>query len=186
MTNTTAPYTKFRFSVRDYYLLSEVGIIGENDRVELLDGEIVPMSPINSPHAACVDFLNEWLVIYFQGKVIVRVQNPVRLSEYSEPEPDIAVVELQKNRYRDGHPGPEDILLLIEVADSSLKKDKELKLPIYAQAKVPEVWIINLVDQELERYTKPTENKYEQKEIFHKGEQINTSLIQKLSINPIF
>lgn len=184
--NATAPFTKFRFSVQDYYLLNEVDIIGDGDRVELLDGEIVPMSPINSPHAACVDFLNEWLITFFQGKIIVRVQNPLRLSDYSEPEPDFALVTLQENRYRDRHPQPEDTLLAIEVADTSLRKDKELKLPLYAQAGIPELWIINLNDQIIERYTKPDGDVYGKKESIKKGETIHTALINGLSTIELF
>lgn len=187
MTNdATAPYTKFRFSVQDYYLLRDVGILNATDQVELLDGEIVPMSPIQSPHAACVDWLTEWFIVHLHGKAIIRVQNPISLSDYSEPEPDLAIVKLQGRRYRDHHPRSKDVLILIEVADSLLKKDRDVKLPLYARAEVPEVWIVNLMDQVIEQFTLPKEGHYQKIGIFQKEDRINSGMVTDFLVADVF
>ncbi len=152
----TTEMVRHRFTVNDYYRMAEAGILTEDDRVELLDGEIVEMAPIGSRHAACVERLNwllkERITEHVEG---IRIQQPVRLSTDAEPQPDVAVVRFREDFYRLRHPGPDEILLLIEVADSSLDIDRAIKLPRYAKAGVPVVWIVDLNAETVEVATGP-------------------------------
>jgi len=132
-----------RFSVEEYHRIVEAGILDEDERVELIDGRILKMSPIGSQHAAYVSFLNRKLRV-IEETVIVRIQDPIILDDETEPQPDIAVVRFKANAYADSHPRSEDVLLLIEVADTSLEEDRLIKLPRYAGSGVSEVWIFNL------------------------------------------
>ena len=158
-TMTTTP-TRRRFTVVEYYAMADAGILSENDRVELLDGELIQMPPIGDWHAGSVDWLNYELVPALQGRAIVRVQNPVRLSNDSEPQPDLTLLRFRDDFYRSGHPAPEDVLLLIEVADTSIGYDRGAKLAAYARAGIPEVWIANRNDRRIEAYTEPAGNEY--------------------------
>jgi Uma2 family endonuclease len=133
-----------RFTVDDYEGMIESGILDENDRVELIDGEIIEMAAVGSQHAGCVNGLNEWYILRLHGRAIISIQNPVRLRPRSEPEPDVMLLRPRADRYRHGLPGPEDVLLIIEVSDSTLHFDRGTKLPLYAAAGIPEVWIVDL------------------------------------------
>ncbi len=144
-----------RFSVGEYYAMAEAGILGPDERVELLDGEIVVMAPIGNRHAFCVDWLTRFWILALAELAIVRIQNPVRLNDSSEPEPDITLLAWRDDFYASAHPGPQDVLLLIEVADSTADSDRNEKLPLYARAGIPEVWIVNLRDRRVEVYTEP-------------------------------
>jgi len=170
---------KRRFTTDDYHKMAEVGILKPTDRVELINGEILKkMSPIKSLHSSVVDDLHEWLVLELAGKVIVKAQNPVRIGKYSEPEPDIAVVKLKKDRYRSRHPTPKDVYLLIEVSDSTLKIDREIKLPVYAEAGIPEYWIIDLTAQQIEVYRQPEGNGYKFKVIIPAKETVACTTVK--------
>jgi Uma2 family endonuclease len=140
----TALPARWRFTVDDYEGMIESGILDENDRVELIDGEIIEMAAVGGQHAACVNDLAEWFILRLQGRAIISIQNPVRLRPRSEPEPDIMLLRPRGDRYRQGLPGPEDVLLIIEVSDSTLHFDRGTKLPLYAAAGIPEVWIVDL------------------------------------------
>ena len=145
-----------RFTVDEYHRMAEAGILGEDDRVELIEGEIVYMSPIGGRHIACVNDLNGLLVPREGEGAIVSIQNPVRLGDHVEPEPDVTVLRWREG-YRAGEmPTAADVLLLIEVADSSLNYDRQVKLRLYARALIPEVWIVNLQDRSIELYTGPS------------------------------
>ena len=122
----------------------DAGILAEDDRVELLEGDIVEMAPIGSRHAACVNRLNQLLSTRIAGPFIVAVQNPIRLGEFSEPQPDLAILRPRPDFYSESHPGPEDILLLVEVSDTSAEYDREVKVPAYGTAAIPEVWLVDL------------------------------------------
>ena len=132
-----------RFTVHDYYRMGEAGILHEDDRVELIEGEIVEIAPIGSRHLTCVNQLTRLLVRGVGDAAIVSVQNPVRLDEHTEPQPDLAVLRVRD--YRESLPMPEDVLLLIEVSDTTLAYDRGVKLPLYARAGIREVWIADLV-----------------------------------------
>src|SRR6516225_11690108 len=133
-----------RFTVDDYYRMAEVGILDPDDRVELIEGEIVQMSPIGDRHGGCVNRANDAFTGLFRGKAVVTVQNPVRLNEFNEPQPGLTLCRWRDDFYSSGHPRPADILLALEVADTTLKKDLKLKLPIYARLGIIETWIEDL------------------------------------------
>lgn len=153
---TQAP-TRRRFTVDDYHRMGETGILSKDDRVELIDGEIVQMTPIGGRHAACVNELNRLLVLAAGEDAVVSPQNSVRLGEFYEPQPDLMVIR-PRAAYREGElPGPADVLLLIEISDTSLSYDRGVKLPIYARSGIPEVWIVDLAGRALERHTDPSE-----------------------------
>lgn len=153
-------------TVEEYHRMSEAGILKPDDRVELLNGQLINMSPIGSKHAACVERLGDLLKTLVAGKAMVRTQNPVFLGIYSEPEPDIAIVRHKNNYYADRHPQPSEIFLIIEIADSSLEKDRQAKLPLYAEAQIPTYWIVKLDDQEVEVYREPVGDRYRTKAVF--------------------
>jgi len=134
--------------------MGEVGILGEDDRVELIDGRILSMTPIGSHHAAWVSLLNRMLRPV-EETAIVRVEDPIVLNDETEPQPDIAIVRFKDDFYADAHPRPEDVLLIVEVAETSLEEDREIKLPRYAASFIPEVWIVNLAENTIEVYREP-------------------------------
>lgn len=138
------PMTRHRFTVSQYRRMVETGILSEDDRVELLDGEIVEMTPIGRRHAACVSALLRIFPSGVGDRGSVWAQSSIVLSLFSEPEPDVAVLRARAVSYRDADPEPADVLLLIEVADTSLARDREVKIPLYARAGVPEVWIADV------------------------------------------
>lgn len=139
----------------EYDRLVEMGVFGE-ERIELLRGVLVPMSPIGAPHSATIDRLMRILVVALLDRATVRVQNPVAALEDSEPQPDVSVVAL--GDYDSGHPEKAD--LVIEVADSSLSRDRGVKLGIYAENGVPEYWIVNLRERRVEVHTEPSRDGY--------------------------
>jgi Uma2 family endonuclease len=155
------PVPRRRLSVAEYHRLGQVGILGADDRVELLEGQLVKMSPIGPRHALAVDALAEILITAVAGKAGVRVQNPVTLDDGSEPQPDIAVVARPWQGYPGAHPGPADILLLIEVADSSLETDKGAKVALYAKAGIRAFWIIDLTINTVHVYRTPSNGAYQ-------------------------
>ncbi len=143
------------FTVDEYYAMAQAGILGEDDRVELIAGEIVVMSPIGSRHAGCLNRLNELLVPAARRRAIVAPQNPLRLNDSSEPQPDIALLRWRDDSYASRHPGPQDALLVIELADSSLDFDRGAKLALYARNGIAEVWVVNLRADSVEVYRSP-------------------------------
>jgi Uma2 family endonuclease len=135
--------------------MGEAGILGPELRTELIDGEVIEMPPIGHPHAGTVDLLADRLGEAVKKRALIRVQGPIWLDDYSEPLPDITLLRPRADYYRSAHPGPADVLLLIEVADSSLAYDREVKLPRYALAEVPEVWLVDLAARRLLVHRRP-------------------------------
>ena len=146
-----------RYSVSEYHRMGEEGILSEDEHVELIDGVIIQMSPEGTRHSVIISKMAvRFYEFVIEGKVLLRVQNPIVLNDETEPEPDLALVEPREDAYYlETHPRPDDVLLLIEVADTSLDYDKEIKLPRYATSKIEEVWIVNLVDNIIEVYREP-------------------------------
>jgi Uma2 family endonuclease len=138
------PVPRHRLTRRDYHRLAEAGILGHTDRVELIEGQLVDRSPIGPRHAIVTENLNELLVMAFAGRARIRCQDPVVLDDGSEPQPDFALVRRPWRGYPHTHPEPDDIFLLIEVADTSLDFDRTVKLALYARAGIQEVWIVDL------------------------------------------
>lgn len=170
------------FTTSEYHRLIEIGILTENDRVELLNGEVIEMAPIGPRHAACVDRLAEFL----QGKIrkqgIIRVQSLIELSEHSEPEPDITVLSRSSDFYVGGHPTPADILIVIEVADATLDTDRRVKLPAYARAGIPEVWLVNLIEDRIEVHSRPNRDVYQEIRICLSGDRVISPTLPKLKL----
>ncbi|MGH7388917.1 MAG: Uma2 family endonuclease [Candidatus Rokuibacteriota bacterium] len=147
--------TRRRFTRAEYYRMAEVGILGEDDRVELIGGEIVEMSPIGRRHRAFVGNLTQLLAVPLAGRAIVWVQNPIVLTDDTEPQPDLAVLRHRLVPYKDREAWAEDTLLLIEVADSSLAYDRSTKLRLYAEAGIPEYWVVDCTAEAVEVYRTP-------------------------------
>ena len=164
--------TRRRFTVAEYYTMADVGILEENDRIELLDGDLIVMPPIGDWHAASVNRLTNSLPSLLQGRAIVSVQNPTLLNDNSEPQPDVMLLRWRDDFYGGGHPGPADVLLLIEVSDTSVDYDRSAKLPAYARAGIPEVWIVSRQDGRIEAYTEPTDAGYSNVRYAGPGESI--------------
>mgnify|MGYP005848610191 CR=1 FL=1 len=139
--------TRRRFTVDEYHRMAEAGILHEDDRVELLEGEIVEMSPIGWRHQGCVNRLTYWLIAALQDRAVVQPQGPIRLGPDSEPQPDLVVLRPRADFYAEGGPGPEDVLWLVEISDTSLRYDREVKVPLYGRYGIPEVWVVDLVEE---------------------------------------
>lgn len=167
-----ATVTTRRFDVEEYHKMAEAGVFHPAERVELLEGEVVRMAPIGSRHAECVDRLTRLFVRGIEDQATVRVQNPVRLSDHSEPEPDIALVLRRPEGYADRHPVPDDTLLIIEVADTTLALDREVKIPLYARAGISECWIVDLVADRVVVHRTPRGREYTHAEHHHRGDWI--------------
>ena len=153
-------FPKHRITVDDYYRMAEVGLLAHDARVELIQGEIIDMVPIGSRHAAVVNMLTEQLSLAAVGRAMVTVQRPIRLDQRSEPQPDLALVQRRADFYSAGHPRAADVLLVIEVSDSTLRYDREIKLPLYASHGIPEVWLIDINSKTLLRAQQPTSQGY--------------------------
>ena len=147
--------------------MAEVGILKEDDRVELIEGEIVAMSPIGSRHAGCVAKLQALLHRLFSTEpVIVWVQNPLHLNEFSEPQPDLSLLHARADFYTSNHPTAADVMFVVEIADTSLMYDRHTKISLYARSGVPEAWLVDLVNDVVEVHTSPLGAIYEKVERF--------------------
>ena len=151
------PLSRYRFTVHDYHQMAAVGILDEDDRVELIDGEIVELPPIGGPHITAVNRLTELFVMALHGRAIVQVQNPIRLSEYAEPQPDLSLVRPGAMHYP---AWPENVLLVVEVAQASLRYDRRVKMPLYAQAGIPETWLLDVVGRRMFVHRDPAPDGY--------------------------
>jgi Uma2 family endonuclease len=171
--------TRRRFTVHDYHRMGEAGILHEDDRVELIEGEIVEMAAIGTRHFSCVNRLTRLLVVNVGDEAIVSVQNPVRLNEHTEPQSDLAVI--RPRDYRESLPMPEDLLLLIEVSDTTLAYDRGIKLPLYARAGIREVWIVDLPHETIERYTDPSTDGYRRVEQTRRGQTLESIALPGLT-----
>ena len=178
----TIPLRRRRFTVDDYYRIAAAGVLGEDDRVELIEGEIIEMSPIGSRHAACVNRLNRCFAGRLGDRAVVAVQNPIRVSDLSEPQPDIAVLEPRADAYAAAHPRPADILLLIEVADSSLLYDRELKAPLYALSGIRELWIVDVDARRIILFRDPSADGYATHAIADVGDTLHPLAFPDLAI----
>jgi Uma2 family endonuclease len=172
----------WQFTVEDYARMLEAGILSEDDRVELIDGEVRAMSPIGSVHAAIVKRLLAILTRLLGDTAIVSVQDPVRLNDYTEPEPDVAVLRQRADFYAQGHPHPDDVLLVIEVADTSLDYDRDEKMPRYAAANIAEAWLIDVASQTVEQYRQPRNGKYLLKRLAERGDTVVGESLPDLQI----
>ncbi len=153
--------------------MADIGIFRNNKHIELIEGELIEMAAMYAPHISTVMRISEIFIEKFAKKVNVSIQCPLRLDEYTEPEPDLAVLKRRDDFYSDATPAATDALLVVEVADSSLIYDRQTKLPLYAKHGVPEYWIVNLQDKTIEAYRQPFEKGYRQTTLYQHGDLIS-------------
>ena len=166
-----------KFTVDEYYRMAEVGILHPDERVELIDGEITLMAPIGSRHGSGVARVTTQFVNRSAGAVQVWPQNSVHLGEDLELQPDIAILNPREDTYAESNPRPGNILIIIEVSDTTLSYDRDVKSRIYAEANVPETWIMNLPEDCIEAFTQPGSDGYAQHAIYRRGDTISPSTL---------
>ena len=170
LTHMPTGIEKRRFTVDEYYAMAHAGILSERDRVELIDGEIVAMTPIGPVHAVAVARANRALMRSAGERAIVWVQNPIRLDAFSEPQPDLVLLCPPEHVYRAAHPGPADVLLVIEIADSSLRYDRDVKASLYARHGIGEYWLVDLAASTVTSYSSPEGAAYRTVAVHARGE----------------
>jgi Uma2 family endonuclease len=171
-----------RFTVDEYYQMACAGILKEDDRVELIEGDIIEMASIGTKHAACIRRLLYIFHSKLSDNVLVDAQNPLRIDKYSEPQPDLMLLKPRDDYYSTFHPRPEDVLLLIEVADTSVTYDREVKVKLYAQAGINEVWLVDLQTQQVIAYRQPSPSGYSEVKEYRCGDNIVPLAFQGLNI----
>jgi Uma2 family endonuclease len=157
--------------------MAVAGILTEDDRVELIEGEIVEMPPIGSRHAACVKRLNRLFSSRVGDLAVVLVQDPIRLSDVAEPEPDLALLEPRADFYAAAHPGPAEVLLVVEVADTSVGYDRSVKIPLYARAGIRELWLVDLERERIEVLRQPAAGGYRSVRTYRRGAQLTVEAL---------
>ena len=166
-----------QFNTEEFHRMADAGIFGENDRLELIDGGIFEMTPIGPFHAECVRRLTKLLYQRVGNHAEVSVQNPIQLGPQTELYPDIALLRARQQGYRLSHPGPKDILLLIEAGDTSFETDRTTKIPRYAQAGIPEVWLIDLAGSQVHVYTGPSLSSYKNIRVLRGADALQVTLL---------
>lgn len=173
---------KRKFTVKQYQKMAESGILTEDDRVELLRGEIIEMSPIGRRHAACVNRLVRLFTPLLGTRAIVSPQNPVELDDTSQPQPDIALLRPRADFYESGHPQSSDIFLLVEVADTTVEIDREIKISLYAEDNIAEVWLVDINALCIEVYRQSTPTGYQLIQKFQPGQTLSIQAFPDLEI----
>src|SRR5438034_6339599 len=174
--------SKRLFTVHDYHRMVDAGILREGDRVELIRGEVIRMSPINPPHNGTIHRANQSLGRIVGDRAIVGVQGSIRLDEYDEPQPDLYLLRPKADFYASGHAGPADIFLIIEVADSSLEYDQDIKMHLYAETRVPEYWVSDIRDERIIAYSDIQGNTYRTIREFQRGDTLKPQLLPECPI----
>lgn len=177
-----AQLPRHRFTVDEFHRMGEAGIISGEDRVELIEGEIIQMTPISSRHAGCVNRLTRLFSSKAGSRALLGVQNPVQIAGHTEPQPDVVLLRPRDDDYMNSHPGPADVLLLVEVAESSLEYDRDVKVPAYARAGIPEVWLVDLVHGNIEVSLQPTPGGFQKTFTLGAGEGLAPSLLPDISL----
>ncbi|NJN72624.1 MAG: Uma2 family endonuclease [Limnothrix sp. RL_2_0] len=172
----------YKFSVEDYHRMGEAEIFGPEKRLELIHGDILSMPPIGLKHAITVNRINQVFTGLFGKQVIVAIQNPLGLSDESEPQPDAVIYKARDDFYENKAPESQDVHLLIEVSDSTLRFDRQVKLPLYASNNIAEAWIANLRDKQLEIFREPTAAGYQQKQILKETETISPIAFPEITL----
>lgn len=173
---------RLRFSVDEYYKMIELGMLKDYEKAEIIEGELIQKMPIGKKHAACVEKLNELLRDKLGKSVSLRNQQPVKFDDYNEPEPDLAILKRREDFYSKATPTPKDVLILIEVSDATLKYDRDKKLPLYAEAEVKEVWIVNLQNEIVEVHTRPSVGLYQIVKIYSRSEVVKSEILPNLDV----
>ncbi len=172
----------YLFSVKDFHRMGKAGILTEDDRVELLDGEIVEMAPTGIRHVGTVDRLTTLFFSHLGKRVIVRVQSPVQLGRRSEPLPDVTILKARPDFYTTARSQIADVLLLIEVADSTVRTDRSAKIPMYARAGITEVWLVDLETNAVEVYRQPSERGYGDVQRLTPGDLVSPTAFPEVSL----
>ena len=170
------------FTSDQFFQMIATGILTKDDHVELLEGEILEMTPIGLGHAACTANLLRIFILGIDGRGIVWPSGTIHLSDRSAPQPDLAVLRPNPRKYRDAYPVPEDALLLVEISDSSLRRDRELKLPLYARPGIHEYWIVGVQDEVVDVYTSPVNVNYASARIVRRGDFVSPAAFPDLAI----
>lgn len=173
---------RLRFSVDDYYTMIGLGMLKNVERAEIIDGELIESMPIGNAHASCVKTLAEVLRDNLGKNVTYSVQDPIRLDEYNEPIPDIALLKRRDDFYRGKSPTGEDVLVLIEVSDTTLDYDRNRKVPLYAQAGISEVWIVNLQNGTVELHYQPRDYSFAVVKVFRRGDVLKSENLPELEL----
>ncbi|MDP3938154.1 MAG: Uma2 family endonuclease [Deltaproteobacteria bacterium] len=177
------PLAAHRFTVDEYHRMGEAGVFHEDDRVELIDGHVVAMTPIGPAHGGCVNRLTMLFAPPLAGReATLSVQNPLVLAEHQEPQPDVAVLRYRADGYQTGHPRALDTLLVVEVADTSLAYDRDVKLPRYARAAVPEVWLVDLAGDAIVVHREPSPDRYRDIVTLTRGDTLRPLLLPGVAI----
>jgi Uma2 family endonuclease len=174
------------FTVQEYHLMSEAGIFSDRDRVELIEGEIVQMAAIGTRHASCVNRLARRFSLIPEDLATFAIQNPIQLTELTEPQPDVVLLQPRADYYATAHPVPSEVLLLVEVADSTVDNDRYIKVPIYARSLIQEIWLVDLVENCLEVYRQPSPNGYSLMLKFWRGQQVAPLAFPEFEVNVDF
>ncbi len=173
---------KRRFTVEEYERMGQAGILSEDDRVELIDGEIIELPPISPRHAAIVSRLNHFLHPEVKPRALVSIRNPLNADPYSEPQPDLMLVKRRDDYYASAHPRGPDVLLLVEVADTTLEYDRVVKIPLYARAGIAEVWIIALPTDEIEVFRRPSAEGFRSVSKVRRGEVLSVEALPGVTL----
>lgn len=182
----TTPFQKRLFTVAEYHKMAKAGILEERG-LELIDGEIIEISPIGSKHAKYVNILFRLFGKLLGEEFIISSQNPIIANNLSEPEPDFAILRFREDYYEEELPHGQDVLLIVEVADSSISYDRNVKLPLYAASGIPECWIVDVLKKEIQVYWQAEENAYRFRELFRPGDIVAAKNIDlKLAVVEVF
>ena len=177
-----SPPVPKRFRAADFRKMTEVGILPEESGWEVIDGYLIDKMSIGSKHAGTVNELTQSLIILLGRGTIVAVQNPIHIDDYNEPEPDIALLKPREDFYKKSHATSEDVLLLIEISDSTIEYDREIKKTLYAEAGIVEYWLVNLQNNTIEVYSQPKNGNYRLARILESGETVEASAIENLTL----
>jgi Uma2 family endonuclease len=176
MSDMVLVYERHRISLNEYHRMVESGVFERDSRIELIDGELIePMTPINPLHASATSRSVTEFVRRLGSRTLVRCQVPITLPDDSEPQPDLTVARLDASGYAKRHPGPSDIFLVVEIAESSIDFDRRTKIPLYARAEIPEVWLVNLIDDTIVVYRNPSGAEYTSIAIAKRDDTITAS-----------
>ncbi|MBA2647477.1 MAG: Uma2 family endonuclease [Pyrinomonadaceae bacterium] len=177
------PISRHFFTVAEFERMGQAGVFSNDARLELIEGEIIEMSPIGTRHAACVKYLSRILNHKVGDVVLVSTQDPIRLNDFSEPQPDVALLKLRDDFYRNAHPTPGDVLLVIEVADTTVEYDRQVKAADYAKAGIREMWLVNIPAERIEVYADPVAGEYRIVNFYQRGEDVKSHTFAGLSVS---
>lgn len=179
---TAAQPKKFRFKVHDVHRIIEAGFLPEDNQTEIINGEIIEKMPIGSKHAGTVKRIAEFFRDLTRNTALISVQDPVQLSVFDEPQPDIALLKRRSDFYTKKHPTAADVFLIVEVSDSTLVYDKQTKINLYASAQIAECWIVNLSKNVIEIFTQPENGAYQKNQVVRRNETAQSSVLENLAI----